>query len=60
MVFWSREEFVDVDPEADVNLIGEDSLDEDSNRTLHSIMKTFSLTRRGMWKLDPYGFDHLA
>ncbi len=26
--------------------IGEDSLDEDSNRTLHSIMKTFSLT----WK----------
>ena len=42
----SREEFVDVDPEADVNLIGEDSLDEDSNRTLHSIMKTFSLT----WK----------
>lgn len=46
VVFWSREEFVDVDPEADVNLIGEDSLDEDSNRTLHSIMKTFSLT----WK----------
>ena len=29
VVFWSREEFVDVDPEADVNLIGEDSLDED-------------------------------
>ena len=46
VVFWSREEFVDVDPEADVNLIGEDSLDEDSNRTLHSIMKTFNLT----WK----------
>ena len=44
VVFWSREEFVDVDPEADVNLIGEDSLDEDSNRTLHSIMKTFNLT----------------
>ena len=46
VVFWSREEFVDVDPEADVNLIGEDSLDEDSNRTLHPIMKTFNLT----WK----------
>jgi len=46
VVFWSREEFVDVDPEADVNLIGEDSLDEDNNRTLHSIMKTFNLT----WK----------
>lgn len=29
-----------------MNLIGEDSLDEDSNRTLHSIMKTFNLT----WK----------
>ena len=43
VVFWSREEFVDVDPEADVNLIGEDSLDEDNNRTLHSIMKTFNL-----------------
>ena len=46
VVFWSREEFVDVDLEADVNLIGEDSLDEDSNRTLHSIMETFNLT----WK----------
>lgn len=46
VAFWSREEFIDVDLEADVNLIGEDSLDEDSNRMLHSIMKTFNLT----WK----------
>ena len=34
-------------PEADVNLIGEDSLDEDSNRTLHSIMKTFKSYMEG-------------
>ena len=46
VVFWSREEFIDVEPEADASLISEDSLDEDSNRTLHSIMKTFNLT----WK----------
>lgn len=34
VAFWSREEFIDVD------------LNEDSNRMLHSIMKTFNLT----WK----------
>lgn len=46
VVFWSCEEFVDVDLEVDVNLIGEDSLDEDSNCMLYFIMKIFSF----IWK----------
>ena len=40
------DEYLDIEPDADVNQIEEDSLDEESNRTVHSIMKTFNLT----WK----------
>ena len=46
VVFWSREEFIDIDEEANLEKVGEDSLDEGSNRTVHSIMETFNLT----WK----------
>lgn len=46
VVFWNRDEYVDVDEDTDVNQIEEDGLDENSNRTVHSIMKTFDLT----WK----------
>ena len=42
----NRDEYLDIEPDADVNQIEEDSLDEESNRTVHSIMKTFNLT----WK----------
>ena len=45
-LFRSRDEYLDIEPDADVNQIEEDSLDEESNRTVHSIMKTFNLT----WK----------
>lgn len=46
VVFWSREEFINIDEEANLEKVGEDSLDEGSNRTVHSIMETFNLT----WK----------
>jgi hypothetical protein len=46
VVFWNRDEYVDVEEDTDVNQIEEDGLDEESNRTVHSIMKTFNLT----WK----------
>ncbi len=36
VVFWSRDEYLDIEPDADVNQIEEDSLDEESNRTVHS------------------------
>lgn len=46
VVFWSREETVDVDDGTNLEEVGEDSLDEGSNRTIHSIMRTFGLS----WK----------
>ena len=39
VVFWSREEFIDIDEEANLEKVGEDSLAEGSNRTVHSIME---------------------
>lgn len=44
IVFWSRQDYVDVDEDADVTKIPEDSLDDDSNRIIHSIMHTFKLS----------------
>ena len=44
VVFWNRDEYVDVEEDTNVNQIEEDGLDEKSNRTVHSIMKTFNLT----------------
>lgn len=46
IVFWSREETIDVDEDTRPEEVAEDSLDENSNRSLHSIMGTFGLT----WK----------
>ena len=46
IVFWSREETIDVDEDTKPEEVAEDSLDENSNRSLHSIMGTFGLT----WK----------
>ena len=44
VVFWSREDFIDIDEDQDVSQIKENSLDEDSNRTVHSIMKAFNIS----------------
>lgn len=42
-VFWSRNEYVDIDDDVDPKTIEEDSLDDESNRTIHSIMHTFGI-----------------
>lgn len=46
VVFWSREDNIDLDEDANPAEIKEDSLGEKENRVVHSIMKTFNLT----WK----------
>lgn len=43
-VLFSNEEFVEVDEETDPASIPEDSLDDMSNRVLHSIMHTFNIS----------------
>ncbi len=44
VVFWSREDYIDIDEDQDASKIAEDSLDDDSNKVVHSIMKTFGIT----------------
>lgn len=44
IVFWSRQDYIDIDDDQDVSQISEDSLDEESNKVVHSIMKTFNIS----------------
>lgn len=44
VVFWSREDYIDIDENQDVTQIPEDSLDDDSNKVVHSIMNTFGIS----------------
>ena len=44
IVFWDREDYVDIEDGQDVTQIPENSLDEDSNRTVQSIMSAFNIS----------------
>ncbi len=44
IVFWSREDYIDIEEDQDVSQIKENSLDADSNKTVHSIMNTFNIS----------------
>lgn len=44
VVFWERDEWVNIDEEQDPMSIPENSLDEESNRTIQSIMHTFGIS----------------
>ena len=47
VIFWDRDEksgdFINIEPDENVNTILEDSLDKDSNRAVHSIMHAFNI-----------------
>lgn len=46
VVFWSWEEFIDIDEEVNLEKVGEDSFDEGSNCIVYFIMEIFNL----IWK----------
>ena len=54
VVFWSRDEYLDIEPDADVNQIEEDSLDEESNRTVHSCTERYEFVTKVLYAYNSF------